>query len=168
MVVGEAMVDERVLQQFGQDLRRRREEQNLTLEQFAERAELTPGYIGSIENGRRDPSLSTIIKLAHGLDVSVGALLGKEIVISPEGLNYARLFEEASPQIQAGQLMILREVAEREPLDPWPLAPDPKEPDPKEPGAKDRKPKEPGAKGRKPKDPGPKGRRPKGRRPTKR
>ena len=46
---------------FGQEIRRRRKALGMTIEQLAEKAELTPNYLGTLEVGRRDPSLSTVL-----------------------------------------------------------------------------------------------------------
>ena len=48
----------------------------MTLEQLAESSKLTPNYIGTIENGYRDPSLSTLQGLADGLNVPLAELFG--------------------------------------------------------------------------------------------
>lgn len=53
------------------DLRRRAE---LTQEALAERAELHMTQVGGMERGVRNPSYSTLLKLAAGLGVSVGEL----------------------------------------------------------------------------------------------
>lgn len=108
MVVPVTMSKKNELVEFGDDVRMRRKALNLTMEQLAERAELTPNYISTIENGQRDPSLSTIEQLAHGLGVPAGALLGKVAVLSPQAHEMATLFDQVPPQLQAGILMILR------------------------------------------------------------
>jgi transcriptional regulator with XRE-family HTH domain len=71
------------LVEFGREVRRRREALGLTLEGLAERAELTPNYIGTIENGKRDPSITTIAAIAKGLDLAPGELLGEVPELSP-------------------------------------------------------------------------------------
>jgi transcriptional regulator with XRE-family HTH domain len=98
---------------FGREVRRRREAAKLTLEKLAERSGLTPNYIGSLENGGRDPSLTTILKLAKGLRVPPGEMLGGVHALSPTALEAARLFEEASPEIQEGLLHVLRALRRR-------------------------------------------------------
>lgn len=103
--------DNRDAVKFGLEVRRRRKELNLTLEQLAERAGLTPHYIGAIENGYRDPSLSTVDKLARALGVPKGVLLGRAPVLSPIALVFAKLFDAASRETRAGLLMILRLMA---------------------------------------------------------
>ena len=57
---------------FGQRLREQRLKQNLTLEQLAEKANLSPNYVGMVERGLKEPGLATIVKL---LNVSADTLL---------------------------------------------------------------------------------------------
>lgn len=61
---------------FGREVRRRRRAQGMTLPALAAKAQLTPNFIGGIENGHRDPSLNSMEKLAAGLGVPLGELLG--------------------------------------------------------------------------------------------
>mgnify|MGYP000220059203 len=51
---------------FGQRLREQRLKQNLTLEQLAEKANLSPNYVGMVERGLKEPGLATIVKLLNG------------------------------------------------------------------------------------------------------
>jgi transcriptional regulator with XRE-family HTH domain len=53
----------------------RRRALGLTLERLAERAGMTPNYIGTIENGKRDPSLSTLLRLADALEIPLSDLV---------------------------------------------------------------------------------------------
>lgn len=99
--------------EFGKEVRRRREAQGLTLEALAERASLTPNYIGGIEMGKRDPSLSTVISLARGLRVSPGDLLGGVKDLSPAAVEAGRLFETAPADVQDAVLRLLRAVSVR-------------------------------------------------------
>jgi transcriptional regulator with XRE-family HTH domain len=98
---------------FGDTIRRRRERLGLTLEQLAERSGLSPNYIGSVENRRRDPSLSTVLALAKGLRAPPGELLGSVPNLSASALEAARLFEQASPEDQESLLRILRSLTRR-------------------------------------------------------
>jgi transcriptional regulator with XRE-family HTH domain len=95
---------------FGKEVRRRRRALGLTLEQLAERSELTPNYIGTVENGRRDPSLSTVLALAKGLGVAPGELFGGIEQLTPLAMEAARLVEEQPPELQAALLQMLRLV----------------------------------------------------------
>ena len=60
---------------FGQRLREQRTEQNLTIEQLAEKASLSPNYVGAIERGEKEPSLSTIVNLLNALNLPADSLL---------------------------------------------------------------------------------------------
>jgi transcriptional regulator with XRE-family HTH domain len=85
----------------------------LTLEQLAERSELTPNYIGSVENGRRDPSLSTVLALAKGLGVAPAELLGNRDDLSPIACEAATLLESLTPELQGAVLELLRVLARK-------------------------------------------------------
>jgi transcriptional regulator with XRE-family HTH domain len=60
---------------FGRSLRKLRLGKNLTQERLAGAAGLTTGYVNTVERGMQVPSLTTILKLAHGLGVSPSELL---------------------------------------------------------------------------------------------
>jgi transcriptional regulator with XRE-family HTH domain len=95
---------------FGREIRELRRRAGLTLEQLGGRARLTPSYIGSIENGERDPSLSTIQALAAALGVPTGQLFGG-VKLSRDGLALARLFERVPPASREGLVEILRALS---------------------------------------------------------
>ena len=107
------MVKETHQAKFGREIRRRRESLGLTLEQLAERAGLTPNYIGAIELGKRDPSLSTILGLARGLGAEPGELFGTVPNLGPAATEMARLFDQTVPDIQEAVLQILRSCAKK-------------------------------------------------------
>ena len=98
---------------FGATIRRKREALGFTLEDFAERAHLSPNYIGTVENGRRDPSLSTVLALAKGLKSPPGELLGGAKDLSPEAFEAGRLFDGVSSELQDVVLRLLRAVSRR-------------------------------------------------------
>jgi len=60
---------------FGCLVRELRERQGLSQEEFAERAQVHRTYIGGIERGERNPTLTTIQKIASALGVEPGRLL---------------------------------------------------------------------------------------------
>lgn len=60
-----------ILQELAALVRNRRYELNLTQEEVAERAGLHVNYIGGIERALRNPSLTTLVALANGLDCSI-------------------------------------------------------------------------------------------------
>lgn len=60
---------------FGERIRVLRQERELTQERLAGKADLTTGFVNSIEHGRKVPSLTTILKLAKALELGGGDLL---------------------------------------------------------------------------------------------
>lgn len=98
--------------EFCKEVRRRRLAAGMTLEQLAERSGLTPNYIGAVELGKRDPSLSTVLSLARGFGAEPGELLGTAPGFTPSGLEASHLFEAASPEVQKGVIHILRAAAQ--------------------------------------------------------
>jgi transcriptional regulator with XRE-family HTH domain len=87
------------VQAFGAEVRRRRESLGWSLPELAKRSGLTPNYIGSVEMGNRDPSLSTMEKIAKGFDVPLWELLGVG-GMSPEALECVRLLDGALPEVR--------------------------------------------------------------------
>lgn len=66
---------EDVRKKFGEQLRKLRQEKDLTQEELADKAGMHFTYIGQIERGQRNPSLVNLHKLAKALKVSAGTLL---------------------------------------------------------------------------------------------
>lgn len=60
---------------FGNQLRRIRREAGLSMETLSNRAELHRTEIGHLEHASREPRLTTIISVAHALDISASRLL---------------------------------------------------------------------------------------------
>jgi transcriptional regulator with XRE-family HTH domain len=98
---------------FGDEVLRRREALGLTLGEFAKRCGLTPNYVGAIENGHRNPSLSTIHAIAKGFGVHPGELLGPVRGLSPVGYEAARRFDQALSEVQEAILMLLRAMLKK-------------------------------------------------------
>ena len=67
----------RAIQRFGKQLQRLRTSRSLTQEQLAVTAGLSRAFLTRLELGQHDPSLSTLVRLAKALRVSVTALLGE-------------------------------------------------------------------------------------------
>ena len=57
-----------------QNIRERRKELHLTQESLAEMSGLSPETIGKIERKIVDPSIETIVRIAHALDITPGLL----------------------------------------------------------------------------------------------
>jgi transcriptional regulator with XRE-family HTH domain len=66
------------MQAVGALVRRLRDDARLSLTRLAAAAELSPGLLSQIERGMGNPSFTTLIKLAHALDVPVGRFFMSE------------------------------------------------------------------------------------------
>lgn len=64
-----------ISKKLGQNIKRIREQKEMTQGDICRSLNLDRGYISSIENGKRNPTLSTLKKLADALRVSVDELL---------------------------------------------------------------------------------------------
>jgi transcriptional regulator with XRE-family HTH domain len=100
-------VDVGGLARFGDEVRRRRKALGLTLVEFGKRCGLTWNYVRGIENGRRNPSLSTIHSIAEGFRIHPGELLGSVHDLSPVCYEAARVFAQARPEVQDALVRLL-------------------------------------------------------------
>ena len=65
------------LSSIAQSLREERTRAGLTLEQLAQRAELSTAHLSRLESGERQPSVAALIALSRALGVSMSTLLGE-------------------------------------------------------------------------------------------
>jgi transcriptional regulator with XRE-family HTH domain len=72
---------------FGVAVRNKRKERGLTLEQLSERTNITPNYLGRVENEQVDPSLSVVLAIARALRAPPGALLSDTKGAEPEAVR---------------------------------------------------------------------------------
>ncbi len=61
--------------QFGKALRKYRKEQKMTLEEMAEKLEISAVYLSELERGNKMPKLSTFVDIANRLSLSADYLL---------------------------------------------------------------------------------------------
>ena len=73
MVPHPAMQDWRAI--FGRNVRRLRQQRDMTQEEFAFEAEIDLTYMGGIERGGKNLTLSTLFNLADHLEITVYELL---------------------------------------------------------------------------------------------
>ena len=66
-----------VISVFGKILRKLREGANLSQEKLAEYCDLDRTYISLLERGLRQPTITTIFKIAEALDISPSELVRK-------------------------------------------------------------------------------------------
>lgn len=67
-----------ILSSFAAKVRNRRYALSLTQEQLAERSGFHVNYVGGIERAERNPSLTSMLALAKGLDCSLKNLIPDE------------------------------------------------------------------------------------------
>jgi transcriptional regulator with XRE-family HTH domain len=95
---------------LGRELRRRRHALGLTLEVLGQTVGLTPNYIGSIEMGQRDPSLSTLMRIGHGLGIPAGELLDLP-AMTADAIEAARLLPALPFEVREPIVGALRSLA---------------------------------------------------------
>jgi transcriptional regulator with XRE-family HTH domain len=66
-----------IIEVFGKVLRELRVKNNISQEKLAEYSDLDRTYISLLELGQRQPTITTIFKLAKALNVSPSALIEK-------------------------------------------------------------------------------------------
>jgi transcriptional regulator with XRE-family HTH domain len=96
--------------EFGLLVRTRRKTRRWTIERLATEANLSPHYISGIENGHRDPSLSTVCAIAGAFGIEPSQLIAKQDALSPEALDVAQLFDRAAPDIQESIVRLLTAI----------------------------------------------------------
>ena len=67
------------IKQFGERVRALRHERGLSQDMLGEKAGINAKYVGEVERGRRNPSLSILLQLARGLDVEPAELVGDDL-----------------------------------------------------------------------------------------
>jgi transcriptional regulator with XRE-family HTH domain len=97
---------------IGREIRRRRQAIGWTLEDLAHRSGLSPRYISTLENDKRDPSLSTIEAVAKALGAEPGELLGLKGV-PPGVLEGARLLHALPVEAQELVVRLVRLLSRR-------------------------------------------------------
>ncbi len=68
---------------FGARVKQLRKARRLTQEQLAERAGLSYKFVGELERGRGNPTLTTLAAISEGLGVGLVDLLGVEVADRP-------------------------------------------------------------------------------------
>ena len=94
---------------FAQRIRRLRKAAKLSLEEAAERGNITGNFWGDVERGRKVPSLDTIVAMAKGLGLQPSTLLLLEREEEPRDIRKRidNILTSCSPQ----QLELVHRVA---------------------------------------------------------
>ena len=87
------MKETELLAQVGAGIRAWRKRSGLTINRLAEIADIDGGFLATIETGKKAPSIVTLAKLAHALDVRLSDLF-KKVPQHQEGIDaqFARQF----------------------------------------------------------------------------
>ena len=68
--------DPKILKAFGKRLRQLREAKGFTTREFADLADIAYSQVWSLESGKGNPSLTTLIAISKVLEVSLDDLVG--------------------------------------------------------------------------------------------
>lgn len=68
-----------VLQRAAKNIQLYRSERHMTIEQLAEAAGISAGFLANIENGRKSFSIVTLVQIANALEVSTDSILYESI-----------------------------------------------------------------------------------------
>ncbi len=63
---------------LGKNIKEARKQQKISLQEMAQKVQVTPSFLSQIENGKNDPSLTTLKRIANSLSVPISQLLGEE------------------------------------------------------------------------------------------
>ena len=73
---------------IGARIREQRKQLGMSQEQFAEKAGITGAYLSEIERGHKMPSITTLINIVNGLEISADILLRDTVhAARPYALN---------------------------------------------------------------------------------
>ncbi len=102
-----------VVPNLGEKLKRWRLEANLSQAALGERASLSSGYVGLIERGDRDPSMTVVCALLNALGVGPAVFFADEGV-SPRTYEFETLFKGAPMEVRQAVLLLLKATIEIE------------------------------------------------------
>lgn len=69
-------MQEDILIQISNRIKSLRREKRITIQELADRAEVSKGWISQIDNGRTVPSLTVLVDIVKSLDVDLGQFFG--------------------------------------------------------------------------------------------
>ena len=74
------LIEERCnkMSQLGTNIKVERKRQNISLQDLASRVQVSPSFLSQIENGKNEPSLTTLKRISTCLGVTVSKLLGED------------------------------------------------------------------------------------------
>ena len=98
-------------------IREERQKRNLTLEQLAEKCDISSNFLGQLERGKNVPSLKSLIRIANVLEVSIDGLLFENLekissqdYFSRQVEDITRDFDTTQKQTVIDILKLLKEL----------------------------------------------------------
>lgn len=88
-------------EKLGINLKKKRKEKMLTLQELSDRSEISAGYISKIERGTVNPSVKRIQRLCFALEISMEELMGEE--------EKEEVQEEIVTEVKAGSIVIKKQ-----------------------------------------------------------
>ncbi len=76
---------------FGSRLKELREGRKLSTSKLSKQSGLSQSFVWRIESGEKQPTLETLRKLAQGLGMSIGELLGQDLMSKPQSSKINRI-----------------------------------------------------------------------------
>lgn len=88
-------------QLLGKHIREKRKEKKYTLEQLAEKLDVSTTFIGQIERAKGIPSLETLVKIANVLETSADSLLFGNLDTKSGNSHFIKKIEELTEDFTA-------------------------------------------------------------------
>lgn len=85
---------------IGSRIRERRTELKITQEHISNMLEVNPSHISNIENGRANPSLSALVKIANILECSVDFFLRDEYTFTDKDKNISSIDQQLANKLK--------------------------------------------------------------------
>ena len=109
---------------IGENIKKFRKAKGLTMPALAEKCGVSKGYLSFLENGEKDnPSINVLYKIAKHLDITIGDLIGQEILhgksvskinnISPGLANYIKKMQKNGIKIDDDIIASLSQLKKR-------------------------------------------------------
>ncbi len=97
---------------LGKHIREHRKKKKYTLEQLAEKLDVSTTFIGQIERAKGVPSLETLVKIANTLEVSADSLLFGDLNSKSGNNAFVKKVEELTENFTAYEKELLLENIE--------------------------------------------------------
>ena len=92
---------------LGKHIRKQRKEKKYTLEQLAEKLDVSTTFIGQIERAKGIPSLETLVKIANVLETSTDSLLFGDLNTKSGNTHFVKTVEELTENFTSEEKELL-------------------------------------------------------------